>query len=49
MNKYLDLHHKDLVADLSAKGSLDDDLKARMNKAIEAFKAEFQASRAVAP
>jgi F-type H+/Na+-transporting ATPase subunit alpha len=49
MNKYLDLHHKDLLAELLAKGALDDDLKARMNKAIEAFKAEFQAAHAIAP
>ena len=34
---------------ISDKGSLDDDLKARMNKAIEAFKADSQASRAAPP
>jgi F-type H+/Na+-transporting ATPase subunit alpha len=46
--KYVTLHHKDLFADIASKQALDDDIKARIAKALEGFKAEFKASRAVA-
>ena len=46
LNAYLDLHHKDLVKDLAGKQALDDDIKARLSKALEGFKAEFAATHA---
>jgi F-type H+-transporting ATPase subunit alpha len=46
--KYFELHQKDIFADIAAKQALDDDIKARIGKALEKFKAEFKASRAVA-
>jgi F-type H+-transporting ATPase subunit alpha len=45
MYKYLDVHHRDLLADIASKKSLDDDIKTRIGKALEAFKSEFAASR----
>jgi F-type H+-transporting ATPase subunit alpha len=45
LNRYLDVHHKDLLGDLAKKQALDDDIKSRLGKALEAFKAEFGASR----
>jgi F-type H+-transporting ATPase subunit alpha len=44
---YLDLQHKDLVADIAAKKALDDGIKDRIGKALTAYKAEFKAQRAV--
>jgi F-type H+-transporting ATPase subunit alpha len=48
MNKYLDVHHKDLLSDIATKQALDDDIKARIAKALTAFKAEFAALRVAA-
>ena len=48
LNRYLDLHHKDILRDLSTKQALDDDLKSRLAKAFEGFKNEFGASRLAA-
>jgi F-type H+-transporting ATPase subunit alpha len=44
---YVDLHHKDVAQEIVSKGSLDDALKAKIKAALDAFKAEFVASRAV--
>jgi F-type H+-transporting ATPase subunit alpha len=44
---YVDLHHKDLSQEIVTKGSLDDALKAKVKAALDAFKADFVASRAV--
>jgi F-type H+-transporting ATPase subunit alpha len=46
--KHLDLHHKDLQQDLLKKGSLDDAIRDRIGKALQAYKAEFLAQRTVA-
>jgi len=43
MYRYLDVHHKDLLADIASKQALDDDIKDRIGKALDAFKAEFKA------
>jgi F-type H+-transporting ATPase subunit alpha len=48
LNRYLDVHHKDILRDLSTKQALDDDIKSRLAKAFEGFKAEFGASRMTA-
>ncbi|HZN54553.1 MAG TPA: F0F1 ATP synthase subunit alpha [Candidatus Polarisedimenticolaceae bacterium] len=48
LNGYLDLHHGDLLSSIAAKKTLDDDIKKAMGAALEACKAEFKASRAVA-
>ncbi len=48
MNKYFDLHHKDLLSEVATKQALDDDLKTRLGKALDASMAEFKASRTVA-
>jgi F-type H+-transporting ATPase subunit alpha len=45
MYRYLDIHHRDLLSDIASKQALDDDIKARIGKALEAFKSEFKASR----
>jgi F-type H+-transporting ATPase subunit alpha len=45
MYRYLDVHHKDLLADIATKQALDDDLKGRIGTALEAFKADFKAQR----
>jgi hypothetical protein len=45
LHRHCDLHHKDLLAELVQKGALDDDLKARLGQAIDAYKAEFVAQR----
>jgi len=45
MYRYLDVHHRDLLAEIVAKQALDDGIKAKIGKALEAFKAEFKASR----
>jgi F-type H+-transporting ATPase subunit alpha len=42
---YLDLHHRQLLQEIVAKGAFDDDLRGRLKKALEAFKLEFVASR----
>jgi F-type H+-transporting ATPase subunit alpha len=47
MFRYLDVHHKDLLADIASKQALDDDIKGRIAKALEAAKAEFKAARMV--
>jgi len=44
LNRFLDVHHKDIVRDLASKQTLDDDLKSRLGKAFEGFKAEFAAT-----
>ena len=48
MYRYLDIHHRDLLADIASKQALDDDIKARIGTALAAFKAEFKASRVLA-
>ena len=45
MFRYLDVHHRDLLAEIVSKQALDDEIKARIGKALEVFKAEFKASR----
>ncbi len=45
LNRFLDLHHRDLQDEILKKGALDDDLRTRIGKAIDAFKAEFVAQR----
>ena len=47
-NKHLDARQVDLMKELRTKGAMDDDLKGRLAKAIEAFKAEFLAAHAPA-
>ncbi len=42
--RYLDLSHRDLQKEIVQKGSLDDDLKGRIKKALDAFKEEFKAA-----
>jgi F0F1-type ATP synthase alpha subunit len=32
MNKYLDVHHKELLVDIATKQALDDDIKARIGR-----------------
>jgi F-type H+-transporting ATPase subunit alpha len=44
---HIDLHHKDLRQEIVAKGSLDDALKGKIKAALDAFKADFVATRAV--
>jgi F-type H+-transporting ATPase subunit alpha len=46
--KFLDLRHKDLLADIISKQALDDGIKAKLATAFEGFKAEFKASRMAA-
>jgi F-type H+-transporting ATPase subunit alpha len=46
--QFLDLNHKELQAEIVRKGALDADLRARIGAALDAFKAEFVASRLVA-
>jgi F-type H+-transporting ATPase subunit alpha len=46
--KFLDVRGRDLLRDLVARGSLDDEFKGRIKKALDEFKAEFAATR-VAP
>jgi F-type H+-transporting ATPase subunit alpha len=46
--RYLDAHHKDLLADIASKKALDDDIKARLGKALDGAKAEFKAQRVAA-
>ncbi len=48
MYRYVDLHHKDLQREIVEKGSLDDDLKGRIKKALDAFKGEFMAAHPAA-
>ena len=48
MYSYLDVHHKDMMAKLVEKGALDDEMKAEIKTALDAFKAEFQATHAAA-
>ena len=48
LKKFLDLHHRDLLGTIASKQALDDGLKAAIGKALDAFKAEFKASRAAA-
>jgi len=48
MYRYLDVHHRDLLADIAGKQALDDDIKGRIAKALTAFKAEFVAQQVVA-
>ncbi|HJQ97912.1 MAG TPA: F0F1 ATP synthase subunit alpha [Candidatus Polarisedimenticolaceae bacterium] len=48
LNRYLDVHHKDILRDLATKQAFDDDIKSRLAKAFEGFKAEFAASRLAA-
>jgi F-type H+-transporting ATPase subunit alpha len=45
LNKYVDLHHRDLQDEILSKGALDDDLRSRIGKVLETYKAEFVAQR----
>ena len=45
MYRYLDVHHRDLLTDIAKKQALDDDIKGRIGKALEGYKAEFAAQR----
>jgi F-type H+-transporting ATPase subunit alpha len=45
MYRYLDLHQRDLLADIRSKQALDDDIKGRIGKALGTYKAEFKAQR----
>ena len=44
--KFMDLHHQDLLKSIVEKGSLDDELKAGLKKALDTFKTEFVAASA---
>jgi len=46
--RYADLHHKDLQREIVEKGSLDDELKGRIKKALDSFKEQFRAAHAAA-
>src|SRR5262249_43076994 len=48
LNRHLEASHADLLKEVAAKGSLDDDLKSRIGTVVSAFKAEFRATRAPA-
>jgi F-type H+-transporting ATPase subunit alpha len=48
LNRYLDAQGRELLQEIVRKGSLDDDLKARIKKALDDFKATFKTSRATA-
>ncbi len=41
---YLELHHADILRDIVERGTLDDDLKARIKEALDKFKEEFAAT-----
>ena len=45
MLTYVETNHSDILSDIRSKKKLDDDLKARMDKALEAFKASFDPSK----
>jgi len=45
MYRHLDAHHGDLLKQIVQKGALDDDIRARMTKALTTFKEEFMATR----
>ncbi len=42
--RYLDLQHRELQKQIVEKGALDDDLRGRIKKALDAFKEEFAAT-----
>jgi F-type H+-transporting ATPase subunit alpha len=44
--KFMDLHHQDLMKSIVEKGSLDDELKGGLKKALDTFKNEFVAASA---
>jgi F-type H+-transporting ATPase subunit alpha len=44
--KFMDLHHEDLLQSIIDKGTLDDELKGQLKKAIDKFKGEFVAASA---
>jgi len=46
--KFLDANHAQLLADILAKKSLDDELKGRINDALKQFKADFLESHSKA-
>jgi len=45
---YMDLHHKELMGKITRKEGLDDELKAGIKSALDAFKEEFKATHASA-
>ncbi|MBR4985014.1 MAG: F0F1 ATP synthase subunit alpha [Proteobacteria bacterium] len=45
MLTYVETNHADILSDIRSKKKLDDDLKARMDKALESFKASFDPSK----
>src|SRR6185436_2171525 len=46
--RFLDLHERDLLTTIATNQALDDDIRARIGKALETFKSEFAASRVAA-
>jgi F-type H+-transporting ATPase subunit alpha len=47
MYRYLEANHRDVLSDIAGKQALDDDLKARIGKALGAYKEQFKAQRVV--
>jgi F-type H+-transporting ATPase subunit alpha len=43
LNRHLDLHGKDVLDELRAKGKLDDDLRDRLKTMLEEFRQDFEA------
>jgi F-type H+-transporting ATPase subunit alpha len=43
--KYFDVQHQDLLAALTLKDGLTDELKAALKKALDEFKEQFKATR----
>jgi len=48
MYRYCEVHHKDILSDVASKQALDDGIRARIGPALDAFKAEFKATRVAA-
>ena len=46
--QYMDVHHKELVEQLSGKGGLSDELKAALKAAFDTYKEEFVATQGAA-
>ena len=45
MLTYIETNHGDILSDIRTQKKLSDDLKARMDKALESFKASFDPSK----
>jgi F-type H+-transporting ATPase subunit alpha len=46
--QYMDVHHRELVEQLSGKGGLGDELKASLKQALDGYKEEFVATQGAA-